>query len=264
VLPTLFSVDAPLVSGVTGVDIDGDALTDRLYVADAAWRVWRLVRTPERNAPPGAFTATLLADLRSLAEAGAALQFAPDVALTGNPRSLAVSVGSSNAPAQLALRHWLFVLRDPLDVPALAPLHAEDLQRVGAAPDTALARDSRGLAAALPGPLAAPVLSVAGHRLVVTRASGPSATCPLQVEEEAETLQVSVLTPALEWRTRTVSAAPGSQLSIAVRSVAADAAEDAGRAGAPLLECRLGDLPLPECPQVRSVGRDYWVREDAQ
>jgi len=252
-----FETDAALVGGVTAVSIDGDGITDRLYLADAAWRVWRLQRVSPPGTSPPRFSATRLAELGAMAQAGAALQFAPDVALmAGSPRALEIALGSSNTPGAIAARHWLFVLRDPLTATTFAPIRPADLQRVGATSATPLAPVVRGLAASLDGPLAAPVLTVAGHRLVVTRASGATAVCPLRVEEP-ETFQVALLTPELAWITRTVPAATGSRLWL-TPARAGDAST------LPRLECRLGDALLPHCPEIRAVRRDYWLREDAQ
>ncbi len=118
VRPALLRTPASLVGGVTAIDRDGDGRSDRLYVADAAWRVWRLDRATG-SATSTWLGATPFADLAAMAEPGATLQYAPDVALMGDGdrRRLDVSIGTSNAPGRVALRHWLFVLHDSFDTP---------------------------------------------------------------------------------------------------------------------------------------------------
>lgn len=266
-LPMLFTTDANLVSGVTMVDGDGDGATDRLYFADARWRVWRLDRT---SSPPGAtaaFFPTLFADLGTMAEPGAALQFAPDVALAevGAPRMLEVALGSSDVPGSMALRHWLFVLSDPLPLQgaidvaiASSPIRPSDLLPSGVAgkADEEVATASRGKVISLPGPLATAPITVAGHRLVATRASAGKDRCTLRVDEP-ELFDLLTLTPTFEQRSYRIGAERDAAFSLS-RSTAAD-----GRSS-PRLVCALGSTPLPQCPRIDAVQRDYWVRKDAR
>ncbi len=262
-LPPLLHIEARLVSGVATVDGDGDGVTDRLYVADAAWRVWRLDRRLSSGAPASPFTVSLFADLSAMAVSGAALQVTPDVALMarGAERSLEVALGTSNAPEREAPGHWLFVLRDALpgaagNLATPSPIRPPELLRVEqtTAIDADVPAPVRGIVVRLPGALSSPVLTVAGHRIVVTRAR-ETRGCPLRVDE-TQPLEVTSLSP--EWLVRHEHDRGGTRCrALLVRREGADSA-------APVLECRLGSAVLSQCPSIPSVRRDYWLRRDAQ
>lgn len=249
-LPSPFRSRASLTSGIAAIDLEGDGATDRLYLADAAWQVWRIDLTG------GRFDARRLADLSARREAGAAFAFAPDVALEGQDRSkrLDVTLGTSDAPARRAARHWLFVLRDPFEADPAGPISVADLLAVDATTPSSVADGVRGLLLALPGPLAAPVLTVAGALVIATHAVVID-RCALHVEEAAP-VQVSLLgaeTGTFELRSTRVAVEPGSRLSLDWQGAGTDAR----------LGCFIGSQAVPLCPELPLVTRDYWVRKDA-
>jgi hypothetical protein len=248
--PSPFTTDAALVSGVTALDLDADGATDRMYLADARLRVWRLALDTPASAAGLQLTATLLADLSGLAgpDAGA-IQFAPDVAPGGAAARqwLDVTVGTSDRPGLRAARHFLVTVRDALigDVPQ-APLLAADAQVLH-----------------LPGPLVAAPLTLAGRRLVATGGRAPP-RCDVPAVVFVTILEPLVVPPDASGPAPgsievldgvEVTALPGDEFSIAWLPVS--------DAGEPSARCRFGDVDLPSCPAGPALMRDYWLRKDA-
>jgi hypothetical protein len=244
-LPSPFATDASLISGITPVDVDSDGITDRLYLADARFRLWRLEPTRD-GASPLRLAGRVLANFSLGADARTALQQAPDVALAGGSARLwfDVTVGTSDRAGEFATQHWLATVRDAhgADAPG-----AEEPPRV----------------LPLAGPLAGRPLTVAGHLLIATR-PGPRGAC----DSSAVTIVLTVLSPVAvlagpdapgespgrERRDLTLLMAPGE---LTVRWPP-DPDGDA-----PVPQCSFGDETLPLCPAGPGLHRDYWLREDA-
>lgn len=237
-LGSALRVDVPVPGGVTPVDLDADGRTDRLYVTDAAMRVWRLQR--RAGAPGLAFDARAIADLRPLSDAHAFFLHAPDVALhrEGMGLSLRVTVGTVDRPGEHSGGHWLFRLTDGANARETEP--TMPASRV-----------------ALDGALAATPVTVAGRQIVVTKRSG-GAGCGAR---DVEPVTVTALPPLLPASSRVedfpnmmVTAPPDARVRLI---------ESTDGGGAARLRCVLGSMPLTLCPAVRRLQRDWWSRDDA-
>jgi hypothetical protein len=250
VLPTPFQSADSIPGGVTALDIDTDGVTDRLYLTDASLRLWRLdlAKQPPRD---GVTTAVSVAS-RVLAEPGSRLGegvvflFAPDIALARSASGetwLDISLGTSSVPGANPSQHHLVRLRDSLTARNDAGAQANPL------------RISR-----MPGPLASPLLTVAGHLLIATQMGASSACQTVNVQ-----VQVAVLDPAAlgaETDQVTGIAASVPVLSTPGATLTVDWPRSNSTAD-PVARCRLGDVELQQCPHASGLIRDYWRRDDA-
>ncbi len=123
--------------------------------------------------------------------------------------------------------------------------------------ESAIAPVARGVFASLPGPLAGPVLTIAGHHVVATRTSAARDVCTLNVEDD-ETLQVVTLTPTLDLRSISLRVERGAQLAFVATTTArgTDRASKPSRADSARFPCR-------GARRSRPTRRDYWLRKDA-
>lgn len=272
--------DASLPGGIATVDLDGDGATDRLYLTDAAARLWR---ADVRAAAGGATLRWwLLADLSGDLGADHFFQFAPDVTLLRHAPDetiLAITTGTSDRATRSAGTHWLFQLHDSRAGAPPPPVLAAALALRDAPPSGAAASDAAGVAPRggfrlrLPGPLAATPLTIAGRLLVVTAATPAARSCVGPVAPEPLTVTRIDAAPLREHAATavvTVLAARGAPLQAAwLEGATAGAGSltctlgDAALGDAALGDTDLGDTGLAPCPAVPRLGRDYWLRRDA-
>jgi hypothetical protein len=172
--------------------------------------------------------------------------FAPDVALARSASGetwLDISLGTSSVPRANPSQHHLVRLRDSLTATNDAGANANVLQ---------ISR--------LPGPLASPLLTVAGHLLIATQVGASSVCQTVNVQ-----FRVTVLDPAAlgaETDQPAGIAASVPVLSAAGATLTVDWPRS-NSAADPVARCRLGDVELPQCPHARGLIRDYWRRNDA-
>lgn len=266
-----FTGAASIAAGITALDLDADGRTDRLYFADAAFRIWRLDRNlagGAGRAAQWAFDALLFADLSALDDGHATFAFTPDIALAtdGTARWLDVSLGTANRPGLTASRHWLVRMRDSASpgaqahLPALRlPVRVADL--VSATKVNAGTAASGGVLLPLPGPLVTGLLTVGGHLLVATATRGvTAANCGVLVEWP---VQVTLLEPLLATGAQSVAAAPSALVTTGPGAALSVAWTTEGSRALPTATCALGDVTLALCPAVPSQTREYWLRKDA-
>jgi type IV pilus assembly protein PilY1 len=276
---------SPFVARPRPVDLDGDGLDDRIYIADLGGRVWRLdIR--EASSSDRWIEATLLADLSGEGLRG--FLAAPDVALhldTAHVPWLSIAIGSISHAGHPASNRF-YVLRDEVadraerpDATPRIPLHEADLQLVepgsGAGGIDRLIRDPILAGYYIPlGPaqVLAPSLTINGV-IFFTAAVTP--------QQQAGGC-ASLATPATRLEVRAVSAVDGSRaldlngdgtlseddaVLELVGTHRADAAvripDDAGQTAPGIHPCLIDAEPVPGCQLDTRLRRRYWLREDA-
>jgi hypothetical protein len=267
--------DASLPGGIATVDLDGDGATDRLYLTDAAARLWR---ADVRGTTGGATLRWwLLADLSGDLEADHFFEYAPDVTLlrhSPDGTSLAITTGTSDRAPRSAGTHWLFQVHDSRAGAPPPPVLAAALPLRDAPPSGATGSDAAGFAQhsgfrlRLPGPLAAAPLTIAGHLLVATATAGaatpsPRACAGPMMAREPLTVTRVDATPLREHAATaavTVHEARGAPLQAGWLEGSTEAA---GPLTCTLGDTTLGDTRLALCPTVPRLERNYWLRRDA-
>jgi hypothetical protein len=281
-------MDAPILARPVPIDINGDGLDDRIYVADTAGRLWRLDLKPDAELEDWA-TVRLFADLSGDDTRG--FIAAPDVALhvgSDGARWFSIAIGSySRTPAA---ENRFYVLRDDAAPTAAAqdnadtPLHEADLwladsNTFGSFNLANLAQDSAPHGYYLPlgsAQVFASSLTLNGI-ILFTTAQMPTFTmlpadCAFPASTPATRITVHAIkaqdgTAALDMNTDGHIDADDAALELpgthaadsAPRIIAPQATEDT----LTQLPCLVDEQIIPNCALNLRPQRRYWLREDA-
>lgn len=261
-----WSDEAALPGEVTALDGDADGAVDRLYLADAANRLWRLDVPATLPGAPVRVRPLMLAALGGGVPPEAAFIHAPDVALAASDEfpSFSVAIASSDRPRRHSARHALVVARDPFvrapptdrERAAYRPTSWDELADVNAGAAQALA--SPGYRLALDAPATGPALTVGGKVRVATGVTPPCAVDvewpPVPLTIHALPIAPGPLGPVRDERIQT-TAAPDARLDLDWSTPGDDRA-DAAR-------CTLDGRVLDDCGLGPRVTRRYWLRRDS-
>jgi hypothetical protein len=272
-------MDATLLAPPTLVDLNGDGLDDRIYIADAAGRIWRIDLDNTAPAEDRA-KAVLFADLSPQGNRG--FIAAPDVALhqqAGAAPWLSIAIGSYSTA--LPADNRFYVLRDTAWLPsslseasdADTPLPLRDADLLAA--DATIGLGDLANDPALRGyylPLDAEQVFAASltiNGVVVFTTAPPSIGCaalstPTQIQVRA--IDATNAAPALDMNADGLTLRNPHAANSTVR-IATAQDQTPSQSEAPnnrlLLRCLIDAEPIPGCQLDTRPHRQYWLREDA-